>query len=53
MQIERLFKFFSFAAVSNKLRQLSTTTDILSVPPTTLQEEAEKAIVKYDNKKKA
>lgn len=31
-------------AVSNKLRQLSTTTDILSDPPTSLQEEVLKAI---------
>lgn len=31
-------------AVSNKLRQLSTTTDILSDPPTSLQEEVMKAI---------
>lgn len=31
-------------AVSNKLRQLSTTTDILSDPPTSLQEEVVKAI---------
>lgn len=31
-------------AVSNKLRQLSTTTDILSDPPTSLQEEVLKAV---------
>jgi len=31
-------------AVSNKLRELSTTTDILSENPTTLQEEVMKAI---------
>ncbi|XP_021701396.1 protein WBSCR14 homolog isoform X2 [Aedes aegypti] len=31
-------------AVSNKLRQLSTTTDILSDPPTSLQEEVLKAM---------
>uniref|UniRef100_A0A1Q3FDZ9 Putative mlx interactor n=1 Tax=Culex tarsalis TaxID=7177 RepID=A0A1Q3FDZ9_CULTA len=31
-------------AVSNKLRQLSTTTDILSDPPTSLQEEVMKAV---------
>jgi MAX-like protein X len=31
-------------AVSNKLRELSTTTDILSENPTTLQEEVMRAV---------
>jgi MAX-like protein X len=35
---------FFFLAISNKLRHLSTTTDILSDPPSTLREEVMKAI---------
>lgn len=34
----------TFAAVSNQLRYLSTTTDILSTPPSSLQDEVMKAI---------
>lgn len=46
--------FFSFlvhtkTAVSDKLRYLSTTTDILSDPPSTLQEEVLKAISSNKN----
>lgn len=33
-----------FLAVSNKLRYLSTTTDVLSENPTSLQEEVQKAV---------
>ena len=33
-----------YSAVSNQLRQLSTTTDVLSDPPSSLQEEVLKAI---------
>lgn len=42
--INNEFNSFCFTAVSNKLRQLSTTTDILSDPPTSLQEEVLKAM---------
>lgn len=38
-----------FLAVSDKLRYLSTTTDILSDPPSTLQEEVLKAISSNNN----
>lgn len=38
------FKCQTFTAVSNQLRYLSTTTDILSTPPSTIQEEVLKAI---------
>lgn len=38
------FIYFFLSAVSNKLRELSTTTDILSDNPTSLQEEAIRAI---------
>lgn len=38
------FRFSQFLAVSNKLREISTTTDILSDNPTSLQEEVLKAV---------
>lgn len=47
------FEFFSiFTAVSNKLRELSTTTDILSDNPTTLQEEVMRIVAAKSNSKK-
>ena len=38
--------FEIISAVSNKLRYLSTTTDVLSENPTSLQEEVQKAVAK-------
>lgn len=40
----KILVIFLVLAVSDKLRYLSTTTDLLSEPPSTLQEEVLKAI---------
>lgn len=44
LSLELIIFSFLFLAVSDKLRYLSTTTDILSDPPSTLQEEVLKAL---------
>jgi MAX-like protein X len=47
---QQFLTLFSSPAVSNKLREISTTTDILSDNPTSLQDEVLKAVKKIKSR---